>query len=308
MERIRRWAADVSSPTEVTLFLRKLPEGCTTAKLMNWADMCGLEGTYDFVHLPRRRHGFINFSGTDPALRFQEALRNSPGVSVSHSTTQGLELLMARFLHGRQRHAQPAHALPFVRQLWRWGGFYPTDAVLTSLLAPSSRQVPLPMWLGAAPAAAWHRPAAHDACAHELLAAPPVPRQAHDAPGGGVLRGAPRFSPCARQAASAGRAPPPGPAVAGALTEVPAGRGEGAGSGAAGRAPGPAARRAAAAAEHASLGRARCALWPGEAAGAWCGGEGAAAWGGQVPRGAWAAAAPLGRLPSGFTLVQRLNL
>jgi hypothetical protein len=163
-ERLQRWAAANSSPTEVTLFLSCLTEGCTKSVLMEWMGNRGCMEGCDYVHVPRNFQtgaclgfAFANFVNPASAQKLSWSARGT-AMRVGVASEQGLANNLTKWFLGRVRQARQirdAENMPFVRGLDVTGMKNPIRALeemgVMSPIAPESRdrgpaveKVPIP--------------------------------------------------------------------------------------------------------------------------------------------------------------------
>jgi hypothetical protein len=153
VNRVREWAASVSSPRELTLHVQGIPTEYTKSRFMSLINSLGFTGTYDYLYLPRcfrtqrsKGYAFINFTTPELAQRFTETMDgrlmdSSSSLSVLVSTTQGLEENMVRWVRARSRRVRDPEVLPFVAPLETLGVAHPSEA---HVRGPSCSEMPIP--------------------------------------------------------------------------------------------------------------------------------------------------------------------
>jgi len=126
-QHVWEWARKVSSPTEVTVYVRHIPSDCTKAEFEGLIARAGYAGEYDYMYLPRCFHtrmckgyAFINLLTTESARGLTQALHGLPMgrgcvLSVSRSTTQGLADNIVKWARARSRRVKDPEVLPSVR-------------------------------------------------------------------------------------------------------------------------------------------------------------------------------------------------
>lgn len=200
VNRVREWAASVSSPRELTLHVQGIPTEYTKSIFMSFINSLGFAGTYDYLYLPRcfrtqksKGYAFVNFTAHELAQRFTETMDgrlidSNSSLRVLVSTTQGLEENMVRWVRARSRRVRDPEVLPFVAPLETLGVAHPSEA---HVRGPSCSEMPIPRFSPEDEAA--EGPPAAPPCGPSARAiGPPGTWEHHAAAPAGAARPAPR--------------------------------------------------------------------------------------------------------------------